>query len=274
MTTNPDPSPLQQVAHYVCWVCDDPRLLDPGRLHRIVWYAERSLVLKNGGQLTGATFVKRPSGPVCPLLGPALSALERANRLAIRQYSHTRDEEQYFATMPPELDTLSADTISILDLCIWAVCWEHAWVPRQRAHEDVLAVARLGEELPAYTAYAGATAPIEDEDLTWAMRQSNHLPHQVDYTELNDVRARDARIGDAFSAIEWFVERRPEAGTLLPGLQKQLYYYKQKGLIATDLPDIGVVFEIEQGRGKVRGYHFTFPDVQGEDSLIPPFGRA
>ena len=51
------------LVRYICWICEDPRVLGLERLNRILWYVDRNLYLSKDRVATGASYLRYRSGP-------------------------------------------------------------------------------------------------------------------------------------------------------------------------------------------------------------------
>jgi hypothetical protein len=264
-----DGTPLKAAVHYVCWVCEDPRSLGPARLNRILWYTDRNVLLTTGRPLFGATFWKRPQGPVAKPLQYALSALINEGAVALRARSHAVDFEQYFAIKSPDLSVLGADHLSQLEAAIRGVCLDsNAPILRRDAHDAVLRAARVGEVLPPHTAFAGASADVHEEDLEWAANEARRPASEPNWSELEELRRVNRRSADAYKAVTWYLSREPEAGCAVPHVQRSAFFYKQQGDDSLGVPDIGVVYDVNLGELVLIKLRFDFPGVRGDNDML------
>ena len=50
---------FKALVHYICWRCEDPRLLGTVKLNKVLWYAERIWYFRTGQPIVGATYLKQ-----------------------------------------------------------------------------------------------------------------------------------------------------------------------------------------------------------------------
>jgi hypothetical protein len=267
---------FKTIVHYVCWVCEDPRVLGPIKLNWILWYADRNVHLLQGQPLAGATYVKRPYGPLAKALTPVLGELEKERLVAIRPRSHGVALEQYFAIRGPSLSALRPEHVSQLEAAIRHVCFDpKAPVLNQQAHDRVWRVARVGETLPYYTVLSGAAGDLLEADLDWAIRELRQHRFDTDWKEMEELRELNFRIEDACKALVWFLTREPSAGIQIPNGRDPAFIYKQRGNRALDVPDISVIYKVDLEEVVLGRFRYTFPDAEDEDesSDIAPLAQ-
>jgi hypothetical protein len=263
---------FKTIVHYVCWVCEDPRVLGPVKLNWILWYADRNVHLLQGQPLAGATYVKRPYGPLARALTPVLGELENEQLVAIRPCSHGLEMEQYFATRSPSLAALRPEHVSQLEAAIRHVCFDpQAPVFNKKAHDRVWRVARVGETLPYYTVLSGAAGELLEEDIDWATREVRRHRFETDWKEMEELRELNFRIEDACKALVWFLTREPSAGVQIPNGRSSVFIYKQRGSRALDVPDISVIYKIDLEEVVLGSFRYTFQGAEDEDE---PSGTA
>lgn len=250
---------FKTIIHYVCWICEDPRILGPVKLNRILWYADRNAYLLHGDPLAGVTFIKRPHGPLAKAVAPVLRELESEGVLATRSRSHSVETEQYFARRSPSLYGLGPEQLSVLEAVIRHICFDPTTrVFNKKAHDRVWRVARLGETIPHCTVFAGRPAEVTEEDLEWAAREARR-PHFVpNWKEMDELRELNPRIEEACKGLVWFLSREPSAGVPVPNGGSSVFFYKQTGSKSFDVPDICVTYKVELEELVLGGFRFTF----------------
>lgn len=257
--------------HYVCWRCEDPRTLDPARLTRVLWHADRARYLKAGLPLTGASYRKRQWGPAARALEPVIAELEREGAVATREHSYSGEGVQYFARHEPDLSAFAPDEISAVDAAVDAVCFRtvpaHAGA---RADDEVLRLAQIGELLPYHTVFSARPGEVTKRDMDWAAEHVRHGTGEANPNELAELAALNPRIDEVYAALEWHLDRDPSAGVQVPVHGTSFFVYKQRGHEPLQLPSITVVFTIDLGELSIRRMKFEFmndeADEEAEDS--------
>jgi hypothetical protein len=257
---------FRTAVHYVCWVCEDPRVLGPVKLSRVLWYADRNTNLASGEPITGATYVKRPYGPVARPLAPVLRELEQDGAIAIRMHSHGTDMEQYFAIQAPAIAELRPEHVSTLDAAIRHVCFDpHASVANRKEHDRVWRVARVGETLPHYTVFSGIPGDLSEADMDWAVREARRAPLETNWKEMEELRELNPRIEDACKAVVWYLSREPSAGVPVPAGRESVFLHKQRGHRALDVPDICVLYRLDLEELILGPFRYGFVNVEEDD---------
>jgi hypothetical protein len=237
---------FKNVVHYICWVCEDPRILGPERLNLILWYADRNEVLLRGEALTATSYVRQQTGPVAKSMGAVLRELEREGTIARRERSRGIDMEQYFAIRPPEIELFSASQVSSLEAIVRSVCFEvRSSIPYQAAHDKVWRMAQIGESLPYCTVFACRTTQLLPTDLSWAKRQAQDGNIADGRSEVESMRQVNARLNDALEGLIWHLCHEPSAGISLPIDDSSWFVYKQRGNSIFELPDITALYRFD-----------------------------
>lgn len=263
-----DRTKFRALVHYVCWVCEDPRLLGPVKLGRLLWYAERNEYIDSGQQLSGATFVKRSYGPAPRALDAVLRELEKDRVIATRSRDRDSEGTQYFAMVKPDVSLLRAEQISSIERIIRGVCFEGSTsIPHQAAHDRISRVAAIGESLPCYTAFAGEPGAIWERDIAWAINQVRLVSLERRLEELRELQARSERVEEACLGLWWHLSRDPSVGTSLPGIRDSFFVYKQAG-ITVGIPDILTVYTLDLDELIMTGLHLEFDEVSDTDNAV------
>ena len=243
---------LRAAVHHLCWACEDPRALGLGRLHLVLWHADRDLHLRRGRPLTGATYVRHPAGPRARPLEAQLRELERDGLLARRPRGGggPGPDDLLFALAPPPAPVrLDAAEVAALEAAFRDVCLDPrgAAVPRRAAHDAVWRAALVGEPLPHHTACAGLAADPLPADLAWAAREAEAGPPagggpaRLGGGGLGLPRAREA-----VEALLWRLRRDPGLGASVPGAAGSSWFvHRQAGLAEGGVPEVAAVYRLE-----------------------------
>jgi hypothetical protein len=241
--------------HHLCWACEDPRALGHGRLHLVLWHADRDLHLRRGRPLTGATYLRHPAGPRARPLEAQLRELERDGLLARRPRGGADEPDQLlFALAPPPAPArLDAAEVAALEAALRDVCLDPrgATVPRRAAHDAVWRAALVGEPLPYLTACAALAADPLPADLAWAAREAEAGPPgggggggggaaRLGGGGLGLPRAREA-----VEALLWRLRRDPGLGASVPGAAGSWFVHRQAGLAEGGVPEVAAVYRLE-----------------------------
>lgn len=245
---------FKMLVHYICWICDDPRLLTQQKLNFIIWYADRHMYFETGQSITGATYIKHQNGPRARAMGAVLDELQREGGLARRPASSWTDEQLLFALRRPVLDGFNAAQISLVDTTTRGVCYgEPLSAINRQAHDTVFRIAQVGEILPFFTVFAGRAREIGPEEIHWALRavrMANKAGVGVDPgTASNGYRTA------AIEGLFWHLNRDPAIGISVPGTELSWFIYKQAGFPPLAVPELTLLYRFDLGELIVGAIH-------------------
>lgn len=237
---------FKALVHYICWRCEDPRLLGTVKLNKVLWCSDRISYHRTGQPIAGATYVQQQFGAVAKTLTPLVMELEKEGALSTRERSHGGSLMQYFAHFEPDLSVFTAPEISVVDSAIETICFRDAPSPLNLAADDqVWKLAQIGETLPLYTVFAARPAEISKRDMDWAVEYVRRGIGEMEIEELEEITKLKPYIDDAYSALEWYLTRDPSAGLPIPVGNTSFFVYKQSGHSPLDIPGIVVIYTID-----------------------------
>jgi hypothetical protein len=236
---------FELLVQYVCWICEDPRVLGVERLNRVLWYVDRNLYLHRDRVATGATYLRHRSGPWAKPLEAVLRDLERKGLVAQRARIGDREPDLLVSLAKPDLGRFDPEEISTVEAVTRAICFDsRASIPRRDAHDAVLHAARLGEVIPYFTVCAGRPGELTSADVAWATRESERHPGKGGAIELRTDQP-SARLRETVEALLWHLLRDPSLGASLPGTGASWFAYRQLGVAGSESPDVTVVYRFE-----------------------------
>jgi hypothetical protein len=254
---------FKALVHYTCWRCEDPRILGPVKLSKVLWYTDRSQYLKAGYSVTGATYVRQQFGPASRALSAVIAELEREGAVATRERSWSSDVLQYFARSEPELSVFTPQEISLIDSVIEAVCFRDALPSTEaRADAQIWRLAQIGETLPYCTVFAARPGEITKHDMDWAVEQIRNGRGEINLKELEELSVLNPRIDEAYAALDWYLSRDLSIGVQVPSSNTSFFLYKQSGKNCFSLPSILVLYIIDLNEPVVCRIRFGFDEEQ------------
>lgn len=188
-----DREKLKAVILYACGKCE-PMQMGAVKLHKVLYFADMLRFIQTGNSITGSTYRKRPLGPTCDQLLPALRSLEQAGQLQIQSV-------EYFGYMKKEyipqsdMDYLiSADEMALLDEVVRFVCHDHtAQTISEFSHNKAWELAEFGDELPYTSAFRLIPLQVSQETTEWANEQGA-LVEQLKSDKKNDLGLKPFRV--------------------------------------------------------------------------------
>lgn len=160
---------FKALVHYVIAKSDSSRL-GSIRLNKILWYVDTFAYRGEGASVTGGAYVKRQHGPVPKHILSMLGELEHENAIVIRD----RDRfgyamKDYVALTEPDVSSLSAREIALVDEVREAICYGHtAESISELSHDQVWEAANIGEEIPLWATLASIPGQMTVKVAEWA----------------------------------------------------------------------------------------------------------
>lgn len=234
---------FEDLVRYVCWICEDPRVLGLERLNRILWYVDRGLYLTRETAATGASYLRHRSGPWAKPIKPVLQDLERQGMVARRARAEGGEPDLLLALSKPDLGRFNAEEVSFVEAVTRAICFEsRGTIPDRAAHDTVLAAARPGEVIPYFSVYAGRAGEVTRADVGWALREAGRWRGTPLATGAVPLLPKAE---EALGALMWHLLRDPSLGISVPTTEASWFVHKQLGPTGIDVPDITLLYRFE-----------------------------
>jgi hypothetical protein len=164
-----DRAKLKAVISYTCSKCE-PSKLGAVKLHKVLYYADMLHYAFVGTPFTGSTYRKRPFGPTCDNLLPALRELANEGEIEIREsdYFGYRKKE-YIALRAPQVERLSDEALALLDDVIDFVCNNNtAKTISEYSHNRAWEIAEFGDVLPYHGVFLLFPTQVSQDAMEWA----------------------------------------------------------------------------------------------------------
>lgn len=255
------------LVRYVCWICEDPRVLGVDRLNRVLWYVDRNLYLARDRVATGATYLRHRAGPWARPFEATLRELERAGLIAQRARVGDGQPDLLVSLAKPDLARFEPEEISLVEAVTRALCFDaRASVPDREAHDAVLRAARLGEAIPYFTVFAGRPGEPTPADLAWAVRETGRKEGGARPAR---AAAQPAPTGgrqrQAVEALLWHLLREPSLGSSLPATSLSWFVHKQRAAPGSGASDVTVLYRFEADELALGGLRLTPPGAEDDD---------
>jgi uncharacterized phage-associated protein len=174
-----DRSKLLNVVHYVCAACDGDKL-GKVKLHKILYFSDMLSYTMTGAPLTGVEYQKQPFGPCARHLGWAIAELGKAGKIAVTEREFYGLKKFEFKSLTNvDRQSFSNREIALLDDVIDFVCDRSAKEISELSHQVPWQLAKLGEEIPYFTAFSLQPVEITDEDVEWARSEVRFLGQET-----------------------------------------------------------------------------------------------
>jgi len=158
---------LKDAIHYVIALnTERDGTLDDVKLNKVLWYADAMVYMSRGQSITGATYIRKPRGPVAKYNTKAINDLleDEAVREGKRSDGGGRWTKLYDSIKAVNQEAFSAADKGILDKVYEVVNRAETHDISERSHGDIWKLAKDREEIPLYTMFAEQlAAPSPDE---------------------------------------------------------------------------------------------------------------
>lgn len=164
---------LKELVLFVANSCDAE---DVGsvKLHKVAYFADMISFAQFKASITGATYRKRPFGPMCDELSLAIKQLEDQGDIEVREtdfYGYRKRE--FHPKRRADLSFLNSDQIGLLEEVTAFVCLQNsARTISDFSHNRVWEAAKFGETLPYATAFLIYPSEVSQEAFDWAEAES------------------------------------------------------------------------------------------------------
>tara|TARA_B100001057_G_scaffold243772_1_gene244107 strand:- start:839 stop:1459 length:621 start_codon:yes stop_codon:yes gene_type:complete len=148
-----DPGKMRAVILHTCHACD-PSDLGAVKLHKVLYYLDMVMYAHQREVVTGATYRKRPNGPMADQLLFTLRDMTQAGDLKVENVNyHGFWKKEYQALVPEPEGILNSEELSMLDDVIDFVCRKNtAKSISDYSHALPWEMADMGGEIPYHTA--------------------------------------------------------------------------------------------------------------------------
>lgn len=192
-----DRNKLKAVILHTCKACPPDRL-GAVKLHKVLYFLDMSQFAQSGSPVTGCTYRKRPYGPTCVQLLPALSELQRDGALEIRDTEYYGlKKKEYVALADEPAGVLSDAETALLDESIEFVCERNsAKSISDFSHQLPWEMVEFGEEITYESAlwlYPNQISPEAFDMARQGAEEVGYPRHKADtlgLSKLSDFRSR------------------------------------------------------------------------------------
>jgi Protein of unknown function (DUF4065) len=171
-----DRTKLRALILYTCGKCK-PSQLGAVKLHKVLYFTDMLHYAHVGNSVTGASYKKRPFGPTCDQLLPALQDLHRSGAIRIRDVDYFGfKKKEYEAVASPEIDRLNKTEVDLLDEVIEFVCSNNtAKTISEYSHNRAWEMAEFGETLPYNSVFQIFPTQVSQDAMDWAAKEVDSL---------------------------------------------------------------------------------------------------
>jgi hypothetical protein len=199
-----DQTKFDNLVLYICSKAQ-PSCLGAVKLHKVLYYSDMLFFAQHGTPITGAAYRKRPFGPTCDSLLPALRSLEKRDALEIRTvdfFGYAKKE--YHARRQADPGRLSEREKGVVDAVIDFVCNENsAKTISELSHNRAWDLAEFGEPLPYVSVFQIFPTQVSPEAMEWGEKQVGEIAAErsrsnpLDYVSFASFRSRVLQTGRA-----------------------------------------------------------------------------
>lgn len=160
---------LKQLVHYVAYrFIHEPQRLDPVKLNKVAWFADRAAYIERGTTITGAKYIKKPLGPVVSSLLAVVDELQADEALRVRKLG---EHDEFLALTKPDMSVFSPEEMVFIADAIAMVDKHTSHAISEKSHDLPWKLAEFDAEIPLYSIHATRLRPPTSKDVEWARQQ-------------------------------------------------------------------------------------------------------
>lgn len=158
---------LKDAIHYICERANTlQKTLDEVKLNKVLWYSDALTYLKRGQPITGTTYMRKPRGPVAKFHSKAVNQLLEAECIVEGKVLVDGEWRKTFdAIEPASKEVFSGAELQLIDTVFDYVTGVSSDAISEQTHGHVWHLAREGEVLPLFTAFAEGRVEPSAADL-------------------------------------------------------------------------------------------------------------
>lgn len=147
------------------------------KLHKVLYFADMLHFAETGTPIVGATYRKRPHGPTCDELLPALRELELSGDIKVRNVNYFGYAKKEFEPIShAETERFSEHAMALIDEVIDFVCRRNtAKTISDFSHARPWEMAGFGEVMPYSSAFYLYPSQASPESLEWGQSEAKKL---------------------------------------------------------------------------------------------------
>lgn len=171
-----DREKLKAAVLYICSRCE-PSDLGAVKLHKVLYFSDMLHYAQVGTPITGSTYRKRPFGPTCEQLLPALAELQRDRSVEIRaQNFFGFVKKEYVARVESDTSRFNDLEKAALDEVIDFVCKRNsARSISELSHNRAWEQAEFGDVISYNTVFNLFPTQVSPETLEWASAEAENI---------------------------------------------------------------------------------------------------
>ena len=162
---------LKALVHFVIDSCPDPALLGAVRLNKTLWFSDVLAFKHTGVGISGATYIKKPHGPVARLTVACLNELVADRAIQVTEPQTFYGARVYRSLREPDVHILSEDEMELVKFVLNTLLGYTATDVSEMSHDRIWDMADDGEEIPLYATLGASKGRVTPEVIDWAKAQ-------------------------------------------------------------------------------------------------------
>jgi hypothetical protein len=164
---------LKAAIHYICEkAASREDRFDHIKLNKVLWYSDAYTFLAHGDSITGATYIRKPFGPVAKHNRSAIGVLEREEKIrhgkAMPGEANAYWTDCYDVLEEADKSLFQGYELKIIDEVFKQVTETTSFDISERTHGEIWQLAINDEEIPLYTVFAEQVGEITEQHLALA----------------------------------------------------------------------------------------------------------
>lgn len=164
-------NPLTRLKAMIHYISDAvPRqALGKTKLHKILWFSDREMYLRNGTTISGDTYIRFPQGPMSKNFLTAQRELQEEGKILCRTIREPFEPFEFISLVPPDISSFTPEEIDIIGRQIAWISPLSARRVSEISHDRTWETYKDGEEISMFSVLAAKTREFTPDDFEWAL---------------------------------------------------------------------------------------------------------
>ena len=159
---------LKALVHFVIASCPAQSPLGAVRLNKTLWFSDVLAFKHNGVGISGATYIKKPHGPVARLTVACLNELVAGKAINVTEPQTFYGARAYRSLREPDVHLLREDERELVKFVLNTLLGFTATDVSEMSHDRIWDMADDGEEIPLYATLGAFKGNVTPEVIEWA----------------------------------------------------------------------------------------------------------
>lgn len=163
---------FKTLVHFIVSECSkNPAQLGAVRLNKTLWFSDMLAYKQRGLPISGATYIKKPQGPVASSMTACIEALVAERSIEVTEPSFPYEPRQFRALVKPDTSRLDEYETGLTRFVLSTLLGRTATDVSEMSHDRIWDMAEEGEEIPFFATLGAVKGEVTPEVVAWAKQQ-------------------------------------------------------------------------------------------------------